>query len=154
MPSGNQHSKKVETLTKVPQMRAESRTESGFKFWPLGPPHPHQSCTQETLCMGPQMLPSQPRCSLSATSVEDSRQPPPIKKTIRSPGQGPSLVLGHAESWRLPQYVVLDCCCCCSVTKSCLTLFDLMNCSFPVLHHLPEFDQTPLSLCPLSPLSQ
>ena len=31
-----------------------------------------------------------------------------------------------------------------SVTKSCLTLCDPMNCSmpgFPVLHHLPEFAQ-------------
>ena len=36
-------------------------------------------------------------------------------------------------------------CCCCSVTKSCLTLCDPMDCStlgFPVLHHLPEFAQT------------
>ena len=33
----------------------------------------------------------------------------------------------------------------CSVTQSCLTLCDSMNCStpsFPVLHHLPEFAQT------------
>ena len=37
------------------------------------------------------------------------------------------------------------CCCCCSVTKSCLTLFDPMDCSTPgssVLHYLPEFAQT------------
>ena len=35
-------------------------------------------------------------------------------------------------------------CCCCSVTKSCLTLCDPMDCSmpgFPVPHHLPEFAQ-------------
>ena len=35
----------------------------------------------------------------------------------------------------------------CSVTKACLTLCDPMDCSipdFPVLHHLPEFDQTPV----------
>ena len=35
--------------------------------------------------------------------------------------------------------------CCCSVTKSCPTLCDLMNCNtpgFPVLYHLPEFAQT------------
>ena len=35
--------------------------------------------------------------------------------------------------------------CCGSVTKSCLTLCDAMNCStpgFPVLHCLPEFAQT------------
>ena len=35
--------------------------------------------------------------------------------------------------------------CCCSVTKSCLTLCDPMNCSIPglpVLHYLPEFAQT------------
>ena len=34
---------------------------------------------------------------------------------------------------------------CCSVTKSCLTLCDPINCSllgFPVLHYLPEFAQT------------
>ena len=35
--------------------------------------------------------------------------------------------------------------CCCSVTKSCLTLCDSMDCStpgLPVLHHLPELPQT------------
>ena len=35
--------------------------------------------------------------------------------------------------------------CCCSVTKSCLTLCEPMDCStpgFPVLHYLPEFAQT------------
>ena len=34
--------------------------------------------------------------------------------------------------------------CCCSVTKSCLTLGDPMDCSkpgFPVLHYLPKFAQ-------------
>ena len=39
--------------------------------------------------------------------------------------------------------VVLHCCCC-SVTKSCPTLCDPMNCSTPgisVLHYLPEFAQ-------------
>ena len=39
----------------------------------------------------------------------------------------------------------LSVCCCCSVTQSCLTLWDPMDCStpgFPVLHHLPEFAQT------------
>ena len=37
------------------------------------------------------------------------------------------------------------CCCCCSITKSCLTLCDPMDCStpgFPVLHYLLEFAQT------------
>ena len=36
-------------------------------------------------------------------------------------------------------------CCCCSVTWSCLTLCDPMDCStpgFPVLHYLSEFAQT------------
>ena len=36
-------------------------------------------------------------------------------------------------------------CCCCSVTKSCLTLGDPMDCStpgYPVHHRLPEFAQT------------
>ena len=35
-------------------------------------------------------------------------------------------------------------CCCCAVTKSCLTLWDRMDCSmpaFPVLHYLPGFAQ-------------
>ena len=35
--------------------------------------------------------------------------------------------------------------CCCSVTQSCPTLYDLMNCStpgFPVFHHLSELAQT------------
>ena len=35
--------------------------------------------------------------------------------------------------------------CCCSVTQSCLTLCDPMECSmpgYPVLHHLPEFAET------------
>ena len=39
---------------------------------------------------------------------------------------------------------VCVCVCCCSVTKSCLTLRDPMNCSmpgFPVLHHLLEYAQ-------------
>ena len=34
--------------------------------------------------------------------------------------------------------------CCCSVAKSCLTVFDPMDCSmpgFPAHHHLPEFSQ-------------
>ena len=38
-----------------------------------------------------------------------------------------------------------DFCCCCSVSKSCLTICDPMNCSmpgFPVLHYLLEFAQT------------
>ena len=42
-------------------------------------------------------------------------------------------------------YLLMHHCYCCSVTKSCLTLCDPMNCStrsFPVLHHLPECAQT------------
>ena len=38
-----------------------------------------------------------------------------------------------------------NCCCYCSLTKSCPTLHDPMNCStpgFPVPHHFPEFAQT------------
>ena len=41
--------------------------------------------------------------------------------------------------------------CCCSVTKSCLTLCDPMDCSmphFPVLHHLPELAQSIESVMP------
>ena len=40
-------------------------------------------------------------------------------------------------------------CCCCSVTKSCPTLCDPMDCStpgFPVLHNLPGFAQTHVHL--------
>ena len=40
--------------------------------------------------------------------------------------------------------------CYCSVTKSCPTLCDPMNCSmtdFPVLHHLPEFAQAYVHWC-------
>ena len=36
-------------------------------------------------------------------------------------------------------------CDCCSITQLCLSLCDSIDCSrsgFPVLHHLPEFDQT------------
>ena len=42
------------------------------------------------------------------------------------------------------QWLLIKCCCCCSVTKSCLTLCNPMDCStpgFPVLHHLLEFAQ-------------
>ena len=40
-----------------------------------------------------------------------------------------------------------DLCCCRAVTKSCLTLCNLMDYSmpgFPVLHRLPEFARTPV----------
>ena len=42
-------------------------------------------------------------------------------------------------------FSLCDFACCCSVTRSCLTLCDPMDCSmpgFPVLHYLPEFAQT------------
>ena len=48
----------------------------------------------------------------------------------------------NPENKTLP-YEVHDCCCC-SVTKSCTTLCDLMDCSppgFPTLHHLTELAQ-------------
>ena len=38
-------------------------------------------------------------------------------------------------------------CCCCSVAQLCPTPWNTMDCSipgFPVLHHLPEFAQTPV----------
>ena len=44
-----------------------------------------------------------------------------------------------------PHITLISLRCCCSVTKSCLTLCDPMDCStpgFPVLHYLPEFAQT------------
>ena len=51
--------------------------------------------------------------------------------------------------------------CCCSVTQSCPTLWDPMDSDtpdFPVLHHLPEFAQTPVhwvddAIQPSCPLS-
>ena len=54
------------------------------------------------------------------------------------------LTLHHARFFPVIEYTSF---CCCSVTKSCLTLCDSMNCSiagFPVLHYLPEFAQTPV----------
>ena len=49
----------------------------------------------------------------------------------------------HEQSLHSPASLAARCCC--SVTQSCLTLCDPMDCStpsFPVLHHLPEFAQT------------
>ena len=48
---------------------------------------------------------------------------------------------------RLRDGIELKITCCCSVAKSCPTLCIPMDCSspdFPVLHHLPEFVQTPV----------
>ena len=47
--------------------------------------------------------------------------------------------------WASDSHWVLGQGCCCSVTKSCLTPWDPMDCSTPgflILHHLPEFTQT------------
>ena len=44
-----------------------------------------------------------------------------------------------------PPSLANGCCCCCSVSQSCPTLCDPMDCStpgFPVHHHLPELAQT------------
>ena len=41
-------------------------------------------------------------------------------------------------------YILFSICCCCSVTKSCPTLCNLMDCSmpgFPVINYLLEFAQ-------------
>ena len=46
--------------------------------------------------------------------------------------------------WRQYWPLYLICCWCCSVTQSCLTLYNCMDCSMPGLpvpHHLPEFAQ-------------
>ena len=51
--------------------------------------------------------------------------------------------LEFGEGYRCSVHSV--CCCCCSVTKSCLTLCDPIDCSTPgsfVLHYRPEFAQT------------
>ena len=48
------------------------------------------------------------------------------------------ILFGHKKEWSTDI-------CYCSVTKSCPTLCDSMDCStpgFPVLHYLPEFAQT------------
>ena len=58
-------------------------------------------------------------------------------------------------------YITHTLLCCCSVTRSCLTLWDSMDCStpgFPVLQHLLEFAQTPVrwvgdAIQPFHPLS-
>ena len=45
-------------------------------------------------------------------------------------------------------YISYKMICCCSVTQSCLTLCNPMDCStsgLPLHHQLPEFTQTPLS---------
>ena len=54
-----------------------------------------------------------------------------------------SLSSRHVYSWSSGSFVVFVHCC--SVTKSCPTLWDTMDCSiqgFPVLHYLPELAQT------------
>ena len=62
---------------------------------------------------------------------------------------GDAIQPSHPLSSSFPSFVVswLEnfLCCCFSVTQSCPTLCDPMDCSmsgFPVLHHLPEFAQT------------
>ena len=53
----------------------------------------------------------------------------------------------HMCATEINKLKCIDNCCCCSVTQSCSSLCDPMDCStpgFPVLHHLPEFDQTPV----------
>ena len=58
-------------------------------------------------------------------------------------GRGPPVGEHNCIIWF---YWTLDNnCCCCSVTQSCLTLCNPMDCGttgFPVLHHLPELAQT------------
>ena len=59
----------------------------------------------------------------------------------------PCLSSASPSPWRLspPSSFLLCCYHYCSVSKSCQTLCNLMNCStpgFPVLHYLPEFAQT------------
>ena len=61
------------------------------------------------------------------------------------PAQPAVHCLRTAGSYILPSFLVVYCCC--SVTKSCPTLYDPMDCStpgFPVLHYLLEFAQTPV----------
>ena len=59
------------------------------------------------------------------------------------PAQPAVHCLRTAGSYILPSFLVVYCCC--SVTKSCPTLYDPMDCStqgFLVLHHLPQLAQT------------
>ena len=69
-------------------------------------------------------------------------------------------IISHLK-WELLAKV---CCCCCSVSKSCPTLCNVMDCStpgFPVLHYLPKVAQIHVHWVsdaiypsyPLSPLS-
>ena len=66
-----------------------------------------------------------------------------------------SVNYSHTQLCRWISYITVNekihtmrfnyCCGCCSVTQSCLTLCNPMDCSmpgFPVLHHLPEHAQT------------
>ena len=59
--------------------------------------------------------------------------------------QSPHLLLVSPSALCLLSPLYLDNSCGCSLTQSCPTLRDPMDCStpdFPVLHHLPEFTQT------------
>ena len=55
-------------------------------------------------------------------------------------------IIYHWATWETPpifKYLLWSCCCC-SVTQSCPTLCDPMDCSMPGLpvpHHLPKFAQ-------------
>ena len=67
----------------------------------------------------------------------------PREARVRTPSPlAGSLVTGYTF-WL--KHFCLTGCFCCSVTQSCSTLCDPMDCStpgFPVLHYLPEFTQT------------
>ena len=68
---------------------------------------------------------------------------PPLRRSESQPcgTEGKPLLLQSL----VPSLFMLCCHSCCSVTQSCPTLCDPMNCStpgFPVLHYLPEFAQT------------
>ena len=61
-------------------------------------------------------------------------------------GHGAGLGVGRRgrEEWR-EEHGNICCCCCCSVTQSCPTVCEPMDCSmpgFPVPHHFPGLAQT------------
>ena len=62
--------------------------------------------------------------------------------------EGKRVIENKMVGWHYPPH--WTCFYCCSVTQSCLTLCDPMDCStpsFPALHYLPEFAQTHVHCC-------
>ena len=68
-----------------------------------------------------------------------------VMSTMLHPGSPETLSWSDLGDWQINQKANLVICSCCSVTHSCPTLCNPMNCSmsvFPVFHHTPELAQT------------